>query len=245
MWTASRRTLAEIRTDAVVAEFHRRLPWAGFTFCQTAINALADMYTPRSQATLRFWREWFQQSCNTIQREEEEADEDLDSWEPLATMDDQVEAILAGMVRQLMADGVTLAKEFIELGKAGSELCEATLAACTMWNLDFPAGELAEAIIVAEAAEYPLDDDDENGEDGWDEEDWDEEDWDDGEIFGESDDLRGSRMTGGVRPPVNLRDSDEGSPINQPFKKAAPRVGRNAPCPCGSGKKFKNCCMRK
>ncbi len=23
---------------------------------------------------------------------------------------------------------------------------------------------------------------------------------------------------------------------------AAPRVGRNAPCPCGSGKKFKKCC---
>lgn len=26
----------------------------------------------------------------------------------------------------------------------------------------------------------------------------------------------------------------------QPMK-AAPRVGRNDPCPCGSGKKFKNC----
>jgi hypothetical protein len=23
------------------------------------------------------------------------------------------------------------------------------------------------------------------------------------------------------------------------------KVGRNDPCPCGSGKKFKNCCMRK
>ncbi|MBQ9131949.1 MAG: SEC-C domain-containing protein, partial [Clostridia bacterium] len=22
------------------------------------------------------------------------------------------------------------------------------------------------------------------------------------------------------------------------------RVGRNDPCPCGSGKKYKNCCMR-
>ncbi len=27
-----------------------------------------------------------------------------------------------------------------------------------------------------------------------------------------------------------------------PFVNAAPRVGRNAPCPCGSGKKFKKCC---
>jgi len=24
-----------------------------------------------------------------------------------------------------------------------------------------------------------------------------------------------------------------------------PRVGRNSPCPCGSGKKFKKCCARK
>jgi uncharacterized protein len=25
-------------------------------------------------------------------------------------------------------------------------------------------------------------------------------------------------------------------------RRAAPKVGRNDPCPCGSGKKFKNCC---
>jgi len=28
-------------------------------------------------------------------------------------------------------------------------------------------------------------------------------------------------------------------------QKAGPRVGRNEPCPCGSGKKFKRCCMVK
>lgn len=27
-------------------------------------------------------------------------------------------------------------------------------------------------------------------------------------------------------------------------QKAGPRVGRNAPCPCGSGKKYKQCCLR-
>jgi SWIM/SEC-C metal-binding protein len=26
-------------------------------------------------------------------------------------------------------------------------------------------------------------------------------------------------------------------------KQAGPKVGRNDPCPCGSGKKFKKCCM--
>ncbi|MBQ7282414.1 MAG: SEC-C domain-containing protein, partial [Spirochaetales bacterium] len=26
--------------------------------------------------------------------------------------------------------------------------------------------------------------------------------------------------------------------------RTAPKVGRNDPCPCGSGKKYKNCCGR-
>lgn len=30
-----------------------------------------------------------------------------------------------------------------------------------------------------------------------------------------------------------------------PFKSAAIKVGRNDPCPCGSGKKFKQCCLAK
>ena len=25
--------------------------------------------------------------------------------------------------------------------------------------------------------------------------------------------------------------------------RAAPRIGRNDPCPCGSGKKYKKCCL--
>ena len=28
----------------------------------------------------------------------------------------------------------------------------------------------------------------------------------------------------------------------QPVVNAGPKVGRNDPCPCGSGKKYKNCC---
>ncbi len=31
----------------------------------------------------------------------------------------------------------------------------------------------------------------------------------------------------------------------EPIRHRQTRVGRNDPCPCGSGKKFKNCCMRK
>jgi preprotein translocase subunit SecA len=40
----------------------------------------------------------------------------------------------------------------------------------------------------------------------------------------------------------------EGSQSEQklePIRNLGERVGRNDPCPCGSGKKFKNCCMRR
>jgi preprotein translocase subunit SecA len=30
----------------------------------------------------------------------------------------------------------------------------------------------------------------------------------------------------------------------EPFRRDTPKVGRNDPCPCGSGKKYKNCCGR-
>jgi preprotein translocase subunit SecA len=30
----------------------------------------------------------------------------------------------------------------------------------------------------------------------------------------------------------------------EPIRNREPRIGRNDPCPCGSGKKYKQCCMR-
>lgn len=30
----------------------------------------------------------------------------------------------------------------------------------------------------------------------------------------------------------------------EPFRREAPKVGRNEPCPCGSGKKYKKCCAK-
>ena len=32
--------------------------------------------------------------------------------------------------------------------------------------------------------------------------------------------------------------------IDLPIRRSIPKVGRNEPCPCGSGKKYKNCCGR-
>jgi len=31
----------------------------------------------------------------------------------------------------------------------------------------------------------------------------------------------------------------------EPIRNRSQRVGRNDPCPCGSGKKYKQCCMKK
>ena len=46
--------------------------------------------------------------------------------------------------------------------------------------------------------------------------------------------------------PAQLRGSgggsSEGQAVRQPVVRDQPKVGRNAPCPCGSGKKFKKCC---
>ena len=32
-------------------------------------------------------------------------------------------------------------------------------------------------------------------------------------------------------------------PTPAQLKRRPPRIGRNEPCPCGSGKKFKHCCL--
>ncbi|WP_369122926.1 SEC-C metal-binding domain-containing protein [Pseudomonas amygdali] len=32
------------------------------------------------------------------------------------------------------------------------------------------------------------------------------------------------------------------TPPDVPLRREGPKIGRNAPCPCSSGRKFKNCC---
>jgi preprotein translocase subunit SecA len=40
-------------------------------------------------------------------------------------------------------------------------------------------------------------------------------------------------------------DAPIGDEKIEPIRLHGPRVGRNDPCPCGSGKKYKACCMRR
>ena len=40
-------------------------------------------------------------------------------------------------------------------------------------------------------------------------------------------------------------DVEDGEETKQmPIRRDAPKIGRNDPCPCGSGKKYKKCCGR-
>ena len=49
----------------------------------------------------------------------------------------------------------------------------------------------------------------------------------------------------GVEAPLDGPINSPGSqPKQETIRRATPKVGRNDPCPCGSGKKYKNCCGR-
>jgi hypothetical protein len=43
----------------------------------------------------------------------------------------------------------------------------------------------------------------------------------------------------------SLRESDPGVQVSSTVTRTTRRVGRNDPCPCGSGRKYKLCCLRK
>ncbi|MFM8683885.1 MAG: SEC-C metal-binding domain-containing protein, partial [Chthoniobacterales bacterium] len=51
---------------------------------------------------------------------------------------------------------------------------------------------------------------------------------------------------GSSAPAAKSAPAEQGElKIELPARREAPKVGRNEPCPCGSGKKFKSCCGRK
>src|ERR1700736_1082634 len=60
----------------------------------------------------------------------------------------------------------------------------------------------------------------------------------------------GAQRPAGVRTNVPTSDTRALEPengehaIELPVRRSIPKVGRNEPCPCGSGKKYKNCCGR-
>ena len=53
-----------------------------------------------------------------------------------------------------------------------------------------------------------------------------------------------AKITGAALQAINSLDNGEQmkSEVNRTVVNDGPKVGRNDPCPCGSGKKYKNCC---
>jgi preprotein translocase subunit SecA len=53
-----------------------------------------------------------------------------------------------------------------------------------------------------------------------------------------------SKSNRGRRPGAAATESRAEAVTIEPIRNLGAKVGRNDPCPCGSGKKFKNCCAR-
>ena len=49
----------------------------------------------------------------------------------------------------------------------------------------------------------------------------------------------------GEQQQAAIDSASQGDQKVEPIRNRGQRVGRNEPCPCGSGKKYKNCCLRK
>ena len=56
---------------------------------------------------------------------------------------------------------------------------------------------------------------------------------------------RGPSVGAGAGQIPNAAPKPEDARKPETFRREQPKVGRNDPCPCGSGKKYKNCCMNK
>jgi uncharacterized protein YecA (UPF0149 family) len=50
-----------------------------------------------------------------------------------------------------------------------------------------------------------------------------------------------AKSAAGHEEHVHGPDCDHDHPKQEPVRNAVPKTGRNDPCPCGSGKKFKKC----
>jgi len=56
--------------------------------------------------------------------------------------------------------------------------------------------------------------------------------------------LQQAAAADGMEPREGAPDTEEEAPRPAPMRHEGPKVGRNDPCPCGSGKKYKKCCGR-
>ncbi len=90
-------------------------------------------------------------------------------------------------------------------------------------------------------------DEDEEELDIWDEkEEWDDdEEWEDEEEWDDEEDSGATKEFLAYLESLPDRGTGDGTGPDQRFdpKPHTPKIGRNDPCPCGSGKKYKKCCL--
>ncbi|WP_006745805.1 SEC-C metal-binding domain-containing protein [Thioalkalivibrio paradoxus] len=62
---------------------------------------------------------------------------------------------------------------------------------------------------------------------------------------GRGDDDLGDNVLGIGRDDLGWQDEPLPLAFDTPYVREHPKVGRNDPCPCGSGRKYKKCCLGK
>ena len=118
------------------------------------------------------------------------------------------------------------------------------------WNLSGLQTQHAEERLRVTYSEVFDFGDDEDDDDDFDEEYYNDDDMDDGNENERSIPLSSLSMLRDFtkRQPFTTDfedDSDDDYGPPQPYRRTEPQIGRNDPCPCGSGKKYKKCCMEK
>jgi len=132
-----------------------------------------------------------------------------------------------GLCRLFSERGVEVVRREIEAGYEGwiarledellpvAQVLGITLPEAERWTKERDEEQQRVARRIAEMESWAPDSDLDEG--------WSDEDWEPGL---------------GLGPPASEIE------VTEPIRRTGPKVGRNDPCPCGSGKKFKKCCGR-
>jgi hypothetical protein len=221
-------TLPRLAADEVLAELDRRYPTADWGFRWSATTAVEQLPADGSIATLWSWYK-------------------IEADKPMRRR------ILRALLRNFVQDAVEPARNELSAGDSPdielTELRIELVAFCTLTGLDFPelatwreqaSQDFSDGISeLDEGDEWEGEWDDEGGEeDEWDHDEWEEE----GDGDAEADAPSGwvDSLLQDYEP-----DDDEPDAWSEPIVNTGLKIGRNDPCPCGSGKKYKKCCLRK
>ena len=217
-------SLVRIGTDEVTAQLDRRYLMAENGFCWRAAAVLECLHTDRSIGTMRFW---YKNEADSAVRHR----------------------ILRALLCNFVPAAVEPARQALSSDSATEELTSLRMelvAFCTLTETSFPELETWRE----EARRDFLDEMSESGQrDEGDDEGWEEEDWQDQEDGDEEDAAaapadRDLGWDDSLLPGLGS-DVEEPAGWSEPIVNTGPRTGRNDPCPCGSGKKYKKCCLRK